>query len=133
MNFTIILLSDVTLPCQITQNKCNPAIIPEVEVCITTIDVVKSYSKSQKNLKIAVTVLDENELPIFGCEVSLVVISPSGRKGIKKRGTDHHGVAVFSINSRDSGFWDIIVSDVFHPFFNLQVNRDSQRLLVIEF
>ena len=77
--------------------------------------------------------MDENELPIFGCEVSLIVISPSGRKGIRNRGTDHHGVAVFTVNGSDSGYWDIIVSDVLHPYFNLKVTRDSQRLLVIEF
>ncbi|MHA1638075.1 MAG: hypothetical protein ACTSUB_08675 [Candidatus Thorarchaeota archaeon] len=120
------------MPSQITRKNFYSPIIPEAETYVITVDAVKSYSKSQKNLKIAVSVMDQIELPMIGSEVSLVIISPSGQKTIQERNTDHHGIAIFKVHCNTSGFSDIIVSNVSHPLFKIRFTRDSQRLLMVE-
>ncbi len=90
---------------------------------IESVDLLKLYSRSSHRLRVAVRIVDKLKRPIDMADVNLMVRLPSGELFTVNESTEKDGVAFFELSGLGNGRCDLGVSDVGHPYF--EVNSED--------
>ncbi|MHA2020768.1 MAG: hypothetical protein ACW98J_06300 [Candidatus Thorarchaeota archaeon] len=93
---------------------------------VESVDLLKLYSPSSSRLRVAVRIVDKLKRPIDMAEVNLMVRLPSGELFTVNESTEKDGVAFFELSGFENGSCDFGVSDVGHPYFEV----NSEDLLI---
>jgi hypothetical protein len=86
---------------------------------IESVDLLKLYSPSSSRIRVAVRIVDRLKRPIDMAEVNLMVRLPSGELFTVNESTEKDGVAFFELSGIENGKCDLGVSDVGHPYFEI--------------
>ncbi|RDE12772.1 MAG: hypothetical protein C4K49_09465 [Candidatus Thorarchaeota archaeon] len=87
------------------------------QMCVESIDLLKSYLGGHRNISLAVRMVTGNAKPVIHATVSLVVISPDGELSRLSESTDDNGIAFFRVNDAVPGEWGVVVTEVIHPSY----------------
>jgi len=96
---------------------------PKDTMYVESVDLLKLYSRSSHRIRVAVRIVDKLKRPVDMAEVNLMVRLPSGELFTVNESTEKDGVAFFELSGLENGRCELGVSDVGHPYF--EVNSED--------
>jgi hypothetical protein len=97
------------------------------EMGVNSIDVIKSYTTSSREMKIAISVQNYCGFPVHKGKVEIALMRPDGSKYTLSQITDKEGIALFELGKIDQGRWEVVVFEINHPHYTLNHKLSSQK------
>ena len=96
-------------------------------ISIRSFDIAKCYSNGHQDMIIAVSInnLCGDPVPLIGVEI--ILSSPGGFRFPLTGTTDANGVAIFKMERIAKGRWEVIVFNIEHPDFEVDLSESEKR------
>jgi hypothetical protein len=96
-------------------------------ISIRSFDVAKYYNDGHQDMTLAVSVMNLCGEPVPLSDVEIILSSPGGFSFSLSESTDSSGVAIFELKRIARGRWEVIVFNIEHPEFEVDLSRSEKR------